>query len=49
MMKAYEYGEEYDVGEAECPDCGYPVVGYFQNGILVKRDHCASCGWNEVY
>jgi len=41
---AFEDGEVYDLGEAECPKCGYPVIGYFQNGRLVKTDKCSNCG-----
>lgn len=48
LLKAYEYGEEYDLGEAQCPECEYPVIGYFRNGVLVRREHCAACGWSEV-
>lgn len=46
-MKAYEYGEMYELGEAECPNCGYPVIGYFQEGSLVKRDPCSACEGSE--
>ena len=44
-MKACEYGIWYDLGEAECQDCGFPVIGYFQDGRLVKTEACPSCGW----
>ncbi len=44
MPIAYEDGQRYDIGEAECPVCGYPVIGYFQDGVLVKTDPCSQCG-----
>lgn len=40
---AFEDGEAFDLGEAECPACGYPVVGYFQNGQLVRTGSCMAC------
>lgn len=35
--------EWYDLGEAQCPSCGYPVFGYFQDGKLVRTGPCAVC------
>ena len=28
----------YDLGEAECPVCGYPVIGHFKSGVLVETE-----------
>ncbi len=42
----YENGElvsESELGEAECPVCGYPVVGHFQNGSLSWTEPCSQC------
>jgi hypothetical protein len=47
MPKCYETKNgktvEYDIGEAQCPKCEWPVVGYFQNGELVKIGPCPMC------
>ena len=39
---------EYDLGEAQCAECGYPVGGYFQNRKLVKVDPCTVCGCTRL-
>ena len=51
MPKAFEYenGElvdSYDMGEAECPVCGYPVIGHFKNGVLVETEPSQVCMTN---
>ena len=33
---AFENGEAFELGEAQCPTCGYPAIGYFQNGSLMR-------------
>ncbi len=48
LPKAFEYenGElvdSYDLGEAECPFCGYPVIGHFKSGELVQTEPCQAC------
>ncbi len=48
MPTAFEYenGElvnSYYLGEAECPVCGYPVIGHFKNGGLVETEPCQGC------
>jgi uncharacterized Zn finger protein (UPF0148 family) len=35
--------EEGDIGEAQCPKCGYPVLAKFQNGELVETFPCPYC------
>lgn len=39
---------EYDLGEAQCAECGYPVGAYFKNRKLVKVDPCAACGCTRL-
>ncbi len=43
MAWAYEFGELYELGEAQCPVYGYPVGAKFQNGALVDIDDCPIC------
>ncbi len=48
MPKAFHYKDgrlvdSYDLGEAECPICGYPVIGHFKNGELVETEPCQAC------
>ncbi len=48
MSRVFEYenGElvdSYGLGEAECPVCGYPVIGHFENGMLVETEPCQAC------
>ena len=48
MPTAFEYenGElvdYYDLGEAECPVCGYPVIGHFKSGELAETEPCQVC------
>jgi hypothetical protein len=48
MATAFEYenGElvdSYELGEAECPKCGYPVAAHFKNGVLVGTEPCIAC------
>ncbi|MCX9075679.1 MAG: hypothetical protein OIN88_13690 [Candidatus Methanoperedens sp.] len=47
----YENGElvdSYDLGEAECPVCGYPVIGHFKSGVLVETEPCQGCEGEEL-
>jgi hypothetical protein len=32
-----------DLGEDECPLCGLPLVGHFQDGTLVETESCSFC------
>ncbi len=48
MPTAFEYEngvlvDSYDIGEAECPVCGYPVIGHFKDGVLVEIEPCQAC------
>ncbi len=48
MPKAFEYenGELVnccDLGEAEGPVCGYPVIGHFKSAELVETEPCQVC------
>jgi hypothetical protein len=38
-----ELVDSYDLGEAMCPVCGYPVIGHFKNGELVETESCQAC------
>ncbi len=48
MPKAFEYENGvfvdcYDLGEAECPVCGYYVIGHFKSDELVETEPCQVC------
>ena len=33
----------YDLGEAECPGCGAPTTGWYQDGELIITRYCPTC------
>ena len=54
MPTAFEFenGElvdSYDLGEAECPICRYPVIGHFKSGVLVETEACKTFVAGKFY
>ena len=46
-MWPYCKSKEYDERSAECPGCGRPSTGYFQDGELVMTLVCPDCRGKE--
>ncbi len=52
MPKFYEYKSDgkplvYELGKAECPKCGEPVVAYFKDNKMVRMEPCSFCSGNN--
>ncbi len=47
MSSCTEDGIEYQIGETQCPVCGYPILAKFKDGEYIEGYDCAVCSGGD--